>query len=77
MFVKETLPIQKVVGLVVYRPTHGCSANFMIDMFCVGTSIKQRYMDFIIGVLSDEQKLCAWYISIPQQGRLQELIDCF
>ena len=77
MFVKETLPIHKVVRLVVYRPTHGYSANFMIDMFHVCTSMVQRYMDFIIDVLSDEQKLCAWYISIPQQGRLQELIDCF
>jgi predicted DNA-binding transcriptional regulator YafY len=66
-----------IVGIVVFRLAHGLSARLLADRFGVGASTIRKYVDLVVGVLSDEHKFFARYISIPHGPRLQHIIDRF
>ena len=55
VFVQEPLPIDMIVGIVVFRLAHGLSARLLADRFEVGSSIIRKYVDLVFGVLSVEQ----------------------
>ena len=58
---REPLYVQKVVDLVLYRLAHGYVATFLANPFYVGASTVCKCMDIILDIVSDEQKLSAWY----------------
>ena len=69
MFVREPLPVDMIVGIVVFRLAHGLSAILLADRFGVGASTIRKYVDLVVGVLSDEHNFFAKYISIPHGPR--------
>ena len=77
VFVREPLPVDMIVGIVVFRLAHGLSARLLADRFGVGASTIRKYVDLVVGVLSDEQKLFSKYISTPHGARLQHITDRF
>jgi hypothetical protein len=77
MFVRKFLHVDMIVGIVVFRLAHGLSARLVADRFGVGASTIRKYVDIVIGVLSDEHNFFARYISIPHVSRLQHIIDMF
>ena len=54
MFVQEPPPVDMIVGIVVFRLAHGFSARLLADRFGVGASTIRKYVDLVVGVLSDE-----------------------
>lgn len=56
MFKWEPLPTHKAIGLVVYKLAHEYSTKFMTNMFCVGVSTIQKYVDIFVDVLLDSAK---------------------
>ena len=60
IFVREPLPVYKVVGLGLYRLVHGCAVTFMTNWFCVGVSIVHECVNIIIDILIDDKNLFIW-----------------
>jgi hypothetical protein len=65
MFVREPLPVDMIVDIVVFRLAHGLFVRFLADEFGVRTSTIRKYVVLVVGVLFDEHKFFARYISIP------------
>ena len=54
MFVREPLPVDIIIGIVVFCLNHGLSARLLADRFGVGAPTIRKYIDLVVGVLSDE-----------------------
>jgi hypothetical protein len=54
-----------IVGIVVFRLAYHLSARLLADRFGVKASTIRKYVDLVVGDLSDEHNFFTRYISIP------------